>query len=150
MSVVPLRRRSPFVAIPVEACLALSVPLMTATVPCGFPSPADDYLQKKLDFNELLIENEPATFVVRADGDSMIGAGIFHDDIVVVNRARTAVDGSIVVALLHGDFTLKRFRRRGQRVWLHPENPAYPDTEITEGMEFEIWGVVTDSIRRFR
>jgi DNA polymerase V len=77
----------------------------------------------------------------------MTGIGLFAGDIAIVNRAKTAVDRSIVVALIDGNFTLKRFRRRGGRVWLHPENPTYPDIEITEGMSFEIWGVITHSIR---
>lgn len=148
LSVIPLRRRPPFVALPVAARLSINVPLMSGTAECGFPSPADDYLDRPLDFNELLIENAPATFAVRVAGDSMIGIGIFPGDIAVVNRARSVVDGAIVVALVDGEFTLKRFRRRGGRVWLHPENPAYPDIEIAEGVAFEVWGVVTSSIRR--
>lgn len=147
MTVIPLRQRTPFAPCPVEARLALSVPLMSASAECGFPSPADDYLDRPLDFNELLIENAPATFAVRVAGDSMTGIGLFPGDIAVVNRAKTAIDGSIVVALVDGEFTLKRFRRRGSRTWLHPENPAFPDIEILEGMSLEIWGVVTRSIR---
>lgn len=147
LSVIPLRRRPPFVAIPVESRLPLTVPLMSGTAECGFPSPADDYLDRPLDFNELLIENPSATFAVKVAGDSMTGIGLFPGDIAIVNRAKGVVDGSIVVALVDGEFTLKRFRRRGGRVWLHPENPAYPDIEVSEGMAFEVWGVVTHSIR---
>lgn len=145
-SVIPLRR-PPFLALSVEVRAVMSVPLMSGTAECGFPSPADDYLDRPLDFNELVIENAPATFAVRVAGDSMTGIGLFPGDIAVVNRAKGAVDGSIVVALVDGEFTLKRFRRRGRRVWLHPENPAYPDIEIGEGMAFEVWGVITRSIR---
>ena len=141
------RRRPTLVASPVEARLILSIPLMSGTAECGFPSPADDYLDRPLDFNELLIENAPATFVVRVAGDSMTGIGLFPGDIAIVNRAKSVVDGSIVVALVDGEFTLKRYHRRGKRVWLHAENPAYPDIEIGEGMSFEVWGVVSNSIR---
>lgn len=147
MTVVPLRQRPPFAAIPAVARLALTVPLMSGTAECSLPSPADDYVDRPLDFNELLIENSPATFAVKVAGDSMIGIGLFAGDIAIVNRAKTAVDRSIVVALVDGNFTLKRFRRRGGRIWLHPENPAYPDIEITEDMSFDIWGVITHSIR---
>ena len=147
VSIIPLRRRTPFAPRSVGSHLTLSVPLMSATAECGFPSPADDYLDRPLDFNELLIENPPATFAVKVAGDSMIGIGLFAGDIAIVNRAKTAVDRSIVVALIDGNFTLKRFRRRGGRVWLRAENPTYPDIEITEGMSFEIWGVITHSIR---
>ena len=123
------------------------VPLMTSPAACGFPSPADDYMDRPLDFNELLIEHPAATFAVRVAGDSMIGAGIFPGDIAVVDRSRTAVDGSIVLALLAGEFTIKRYRCRGKRVWLHAENPAFEDIEVNEDSGFEVWGVVTKSIR---
>ena len=83
---------------------------MATVAVCGFPSPADDYMDRPLDMNELLIENLAATFCVRFKGDSMIGAGIFDGDIGVVNRAREAVDGSIIVAVLDGEFTTKRYR----------------------------------------
>jgi DNA polymerase V len=133
--------------IDVEAHTKARVPLATDKVSAGFPSPADDYLESPLDFNELLIENPAATFAVRVAGDSMIGAGIFPDDIAIVDRARTPKDKNVVLALVDGGFTLKRFRRRQGRVWLQAENPAYADTEITGEMSFEIWGVVTKAIR---
>jgi hypothetical protein len=88
---------------------------------CGFPSPADNYLDTPLDFNELVVENLPATFSVRAAGDSMIGINIFPGDIAVVNRAKSVRDRAIVVATVDGAFTLNRFRRHGGRVWLHPK-----------------------------
>ena len=132
---------------PVEARLFLEVPLVTSRVPAGFPSPVDDYLEQPLDFNELLIDNQAATFAVRVGGDSMIGAGIFPNDIAVVNRAKNPTDRCIILALVDGGFTLKRYRRRGGRVWLQAENPAYADIEIAEGVAFEVWGVVTKSIR---
>jgi DNA polymerase V len=133
--------------IDVEARTKAHVPLATDKVSAGFPSPADDYLESPLDFNELLIENPAATFAVRVAGDSMIGAGIFPDDIAIVDRARTPKDKNVVLALVDGGFTLKRFRRRQGRVWLQAENPAYADTEISGDMTFEIWGVVTKAIR---
>jgi DNA polymerase V len=133
--------------IEVESRSKLRIPLATVKVPAGFPSPADDYLERPRDFNELLIENPAATFAVRVDGDSMIGAGIFPNDIAVVDRSRTVKDRSIVLALVDGGFTLKRYRRRQGRVWLEAENPNYAPTEITEGMSFEVWGVVTKAIR---
>lgn len=148
MPIVPLRADPRiFDYWPVEARLAATVPLVEASAACGFPSPADDYLDRPLDFNELLIENAPATFVVRVAGDSMTGIGLFPGDLAVVNRAKTPVDGAIVVALVDGEFTLKRYRRRGSRTWLEAENPAFRDIEIAEGMSFEVWGVVTRSIR---
>jgi DNA polymerase V len=126
------------------------VQLVTANVAAGFPSPADDYLDRPLDFNELLIENAPATFAVRVAGDSMIGAGIFPNDIAVVNRARTPKDQDIILALVDGDFTIKRLRKRRGVAWLQAENSNYPDIQIVPEISFEVWGVVTHSIRMFR
>jgi DNA polymerase V len=114
---------------------------------CGFPSPADDYLDQPLDFNELLIENPAATFAVRVGGDSMIGAGIFPGDIAIVNRARAIDDKCIVLALVDGEFTIKRYRQKRGRVWLQAENPAFADIQITPEMTFEVWGVITNAIR---
>jgi DNA polymerase V len=131
----------------VEASIAATVPLMTGNAECGFPSPADDYLDRPLDFNELLIKNAPATFAVRIAGESMTAIGLFPGDIAVVNRAARVVDRSIVLALVDGEFTLKRYRRRRGRVWLQAENPSFKDIDITEEMAFEVWGVVTNSIR---
>ena len=134
------------------ACIArlpLSVPLVSANVAAGFPSPADDYLDHPLDFNELLIAHPAATFAVRVAGDSMKGAGIFPGDIAVVDRSLTAADGSLILGILDGDFTLKRYRCRSGRTWLEPDNPAYQPILITEHTQFEVWGVVRHTIRMF-
>lgn len=122
-------------------------PFASASVAAGFPSPADDYLDAPLDFNELLIENLSATFAVRVAGDSMIGAGIFPGDIAVVDRSKAPRSGCIVLALIEGEFTLKRYRRRSGRVVLQAENPRYPDLVVADDANFEVWGVVTKSIR---
>ena len=132
---------------PVAARLHLKVPLVGASAPAGFPSPADDYLDRPLDFNELLIENPDATFAVRIVGDSMVGAGIFPGDIAVVDRSKTATDRSIILAILDGEFTVKRYRKSGKRQWLEAENPNYKAIELTEDSAFEVWGVIRKSIR---
>jgi DNA polymerase V len=123
------------------------VPLVLGRASAGFPSPADDYLDRPLDFNELLIANPDATFAVRVVGDSMIGAGIFPGNIAVVDRSKTAGDRSIVLAIFEGEFTLKRYRQRGNRRWIEAENANYAPIELTEDSAFEIWGVVRNSIR---
>lgn len=123
------------------------IPLVGSKVPAGLPSPADDYLDRALDLNEFLVQNPAATFAVRVGGDSMIGAGIFPDDVAIVDRSRNLVDRCIVLALVDGEFTLKRYRRRAGKVWLQAENSSYKDMPITEGMTFEVWGVVSKSIR---
>jgi DNA polymerase V len=131
----------------VEGRSALRVPMMARSAACGFPSPAEDYVDRPLDFNELLIEHPAATFAIRIEGDSMTGAGIFPGDIAVVDRARTPVNGNIVLALLDGAFTVKRYRVKDGAVWLQAENPAFPDIAVRDGQSFEVWGVITRSIR---
>jgi DNA polymerase V len=125
----------------------LAVPLATGPAECGFPSPADDYLENPLDFNELLVTNPAATFAVRLAGESMIGAGLFPGDIAIVDRSVAPTNNCIVVAVLDGEFTVKRYRRQGAVVTLVPENAAFSPIIITEERAFEIWGVITRSIR---
>lgn len=121
--------------------------MMVSSVPAGFPSPADDYLDQPLDFNDLLIAHPAATFAVRVAGDSMTGAGIFPGDIAVVDRALTATDRCIILGILGGEFTIKRYRTRGGNVWLEAANPAYKPLPINEDSGFEVWGVVRHAIR---
>ena len=127
----------------------MALPLFLSRVPAGFPSPADDYLEGELDLNELLIRNPAATFYVRLSGDSMIKAGLFDGDILVVNRAVAARHRHIVVAVVDGELTVKRLWSCGGVIELRSENPAYQPIKIVEGRELVIWGVVTGSIRRF-
>ena len=131
-----------------HARTCLTVPVFVSPVWAGFPSPAEDYLDQPLDFNELLIEHPAATFAVRVAGDSMQDIGIFPGDIAVVDRALTAVDGSIILAVLDGELTIKRYRHRGTSVWLEAANNAYRPIAIGDGQQFEVWGVVRHTIRR--
>ncbi|HBA65169.1 MAG TPA: DNA polymerase V, partial [Methylococcaceae bacterium] len=112
-------------------------------VSAGFPSPADDYVEKTLDLNELLVQKPAATFFVRAQGESMLGAGIHPNDILVVDRSREPVPGKIVIFALNGELVVKRLKRRGGQWVLGSENPAYKDIVLREEMETVIWGVVT-------
>ena len=112
-------------------------------VPAGFPSPADDYLQKSLDLRELLIEHEAATFFIRAAGDSMIGYQINDGDVLVVDRSLKVLHGDIVVAAVNGDFTVKQYWNKGGVVKLRPGNLKYPEIELKDGSELLVWGVVT-------
>ena len=130
-----------------EGLNGIFVPLVESSAEAGFPSPADDYLDQPLDFNELLIENPAATFAVRISGESMTGAGLYPGDIAIINRARRPANGNVILALVDGDFTIKRYRNRGGQIRLTPENPAFPDIPITADSAFEVWGVVTHSIR---
>jgi DNA polymerase V len=122
--------------------------LFEAVVPAGFPSPAGDYEEDKLDLNKHLINNPVATFFVRVTGDSMVGAGVHHGDLLIVDRSLEPKDRNVVIAVVDGELTVKRIRIRGRRVALEPENLNYFVQEITEGTEFEVWGVVTNVIHK--
>lgn len=143
----PLRAGDINAFLDLHTCTQRVIPLVDSKVSAGFPSPADDDLGFPLDLNELLVEKPAETFAVRVAGDSMIGAGIFADDIAIVDRSCDPVDRCIILALIDGEFTLKRYRRRMGRVWLQAENPSYEDIQITDSMAFEVWGVVSKSIR---
>ncbi len=121
-------------------------PIFMATVPAGFPSPAADYEEGKLDLNRHLIRNPAATFFVRVTGDSMLKAGIHSGDLLVVDRSIEPRDKNVVIAVINGELTVKRIRIRRNKVTLVAENDAYRSQEIDEEMEFEVWGVVTNVI----
>ncbi len=127
-----------------------SPPLVAWHISCGFPSPADDYRESELDLNELVITHPEATFYVRVSGDSMEGAGIFEGDVLVVDRALDARESAIVVALVNGEFTVKRLLTVGDSAFLMPENPLYDPLPITEEMDFRVWGICTFVIHRLR
>jgi DNA polymerase V len=124
-------------------------PLFTCGVSAGFPSPADDHVDRKLDLNELLIQHPVATFFVRAAGDSMKEAGINHGDILVVDRSLEAASGKIVIAIIDGELTVKRFVQTSTSCQLVAANPQYSPVEITEETDFRVWGVVTSVIHQF-
>ena len=124
-------------------------PLFLSGVSAGFPSPAEDYIDRKLDLNELLIQNPAATFFVRVAGDSMTEAGIHHDDILIVDRSLEATSGKIVIAVYSGELTVKRLIQDKDSVRLVAENPNYPPLIIAEENGCEIWGVVTSVVHQF-
>lgn len=125
----------------------VSVPLFSSRVQAGFPSPAEDASEGPLDLNRLIIKNPATTFFVRVEGDSMEGAGIFSEDILVVDRSKEAQSGDIVVAVVFDELTVKRLVVKGGTFLLVAENEAYEPIEITEEMDSMIWGVVTHSVR---
>ena len=121
-------------------------PLFLVPVSAGFPSPADDHLEGKLDLNDHLIKHEAATFFVRVKGDSMIGAGIHCGDLLVVDRALEPTDNSVVIAIVNGELTVKRISKRSGKLFLTPDNGKYDPIPITAYTAFEVWGVVTHVI----
>jgi DNA polymerase V len=127
----------------------LHIPLFIEAVSAGFPSPAQDYVEKTLDLNELCIKRPAATFFVRVDGDSMVQAGIYPGDILVVDRSITAEHGDAIIVAIHGELTVKELELR-PTVRLVPRNEAYSPIEIPEGAELDIFGVVTNVIRAIR
>ncbi|MFB3082881.1 MAG: LexA family protein [Gammaproteobacteria bacterium] len=126
------------------------LPLYTSKVSAGFPSPADDHVEQRLNPSDYLVKNDTATFFVRIKGDSMIEAGIFDNDVLVIDRSRTHQTGDIVLAVLDGEFTVKILGRSRKSVKLIPANRNYPVIEIKKGQSLEIWGVVTGSMRKFK
>jgi DNA polymerase V len=125
-------------------------PLVSSHVKAGFPSPADDYIEEWLSIDEDLIDHKEATFFVRAVGDSMIGAGILDGTRLVVDRSLEPRDGDIVVAVIDGDFTVKRLEQRRGKIRLLAENPSYPPIEFKEGQEMTIWGVMVGYYHKAR
>jgi DNA polymerase V len=132
-----------------DAPSALTRPLLLAQAPAGFPSPADDHLDRDLDLHELLIQHPAATYFVRLAGDSMQGAGLYDGDLLIVDRSLEPKHTDIVIAVLNGELTVKRLFKQGLLVQLRPANDRYPIITVTPDQELLIWGVVTGSIRQF-
>jgi len=124
-------------------------PLFMTSVSAGFPSPAEDYIEGRLDLNRYLIKHPVATFYVRVTGDSMIDIGIEPGSILIVDRAVEADDGDVVIARINDELCVKRLRIGEGRIWLMPENDSYQPIEVIEGMDFEVWGRVMHSIRSY-
>lgn len=123
-----------------------ALPLFLESVSAGFPSPADDYLESRLDLNDYLIRNPSATFFVRVSGDSMTDAGIYSGDILIVDRSLNPKEGNIIIAVIDGELLVKRLHYSKSKIYLLPENRKYKPIEITKEMGFEVWGVVTTVI----
>jgi len=125
-------------------------PVIGTSVPAGFPSPATDYIEGTLDLNDYVIKHRASTFFIRVDGFSMINAGIFPDDLLVVDRALEAGHNQIIIAVLDGEMTVKRLQIIKDEYWLVPENDAFQPIRITEDSGFSIWGVVTFVIHKLK
>lgn len=115
----------------------------------GFPSPADDFLEVKIDFNKEYIKNQDATFYARVKGNSMKNAGIFDGDVLVIDRSLEPQNNKIAVCVIDGEFTVKRIKKERGVVWLIPENEEFKPIKVTEENEFIVWGIVTAAIKRF-
>lgn len=120
-----------------------TAPLYASDVEAGFPSPAEDYVEQELNLHDYAVRHKASTFFVRARGDSMINAGIFDGDLLIVDRLEPADDGRVVIASLEGELTVKRLVKKDGKAWLVPENPDYPRFDITDNEYVHVWGVVT-------
>jgi len=120
----------------------INTPIFLDKVSAGFPSPATDYMENKLDLNEYLIKNPAATFIVKANGFSMLNAGIHSGDLLIVDRSLSAKNNNIVIASIFGDLTVKKIKKKNNSLFLVAANGEYPSIEIKEEMECFIWGVV--------
>ena len=127
---------------------AVDLSQIFAKISAGFPSPAADHAHKRIDLTEQLILHPDASFLFQVTGWSMKDAGIYDQDYILVDRAIDAVHGLIVLAVLDGEFTVKRLYKRGKVIRLMPENAEFEPIEIKEGNTLEIWGVVTFNVRR--
>jgi DNA polymerase V len=127
--------------------LRLELPFYTS-ISAGFPSPADDFVEKTLDLNEFLIASPSTTFFVRVSGFSMQGAGIYENDILIVDRSIEVKNKDVIVAYLDGEFTVKRYLKKSGKHYLKPEHPDYPLIELDANETFQVWGVVTNVIHK--
>ena len=124
------------------------IPLYNYSISAGFPSPADDHLEKNLDLNEYLIKNPTSTFFVRVQGDSMVGADINSNDILIVDRSLEMSNGKIIIAVLYGELTVKRLRLSKNEMWLDADNNKFDPIKVTEEMNFHVWGIATNVIHK--
>jgi len=123
-------------------------PVFSSTISAGFPSPADDHIENRIDLNEYLVQHKEATFFLRVQGDSMTGLGILNNDLLVVDRSLPVEDGKIVIAAVDGEFTVKQLVHSKKGCILKAANPAYQDIIVDPENDLEVWGVVRWAIHK--
>ena len=128
----------------------ITLPLYGSSVPCGFTSPAEDHVENQLSLDDYLVSNPESTFFVRASGDSMIGAGIFDGDLLIIDRSIEVKNNAIVLAILDTEFTVKRFVKSGETIVLRAENDAYDDIQVLPHQNMMVWGVVAHVIHHLK
>ena len=122
------------------------LPILAARIPAGFPSPADDYLEQKINLNEYIVTHPSATFYYWVEGNSMIEAGIFDGDLIVVDNSIKPKNNDVVLGVINGEITLKQIKMMDEKIFLAPKNPDYKPIEITEQMSFTVRGVIVCNI----
>lgn len=148
MKLIPINNTGKLKLYSVSTDTELELPLMEGGVSAGFPSPAEDFLDNKIDLNKHLIKNEASTFIAVTDGYSMKGAGIGNKDLLIIDKSLEPTDGKIAVCVIDGEFVLKRLKVNRDGIWLMPENEDFKPKKVTEFNDFEIWGIVTFSIQK--
>ena len=133
---------------PPDLSRSLDLPFVNQGISAGFPSPADDFLDIKIDLNREFIKNPNSTFYARVRGNSMIGAGLRDGDLLIIDRSLEAEHKKIAVCFIDGEFTVKRIKKEKDSIWLMPENKDYPPIKVDETNDFVIWGVVTTVIKK--
>ena len=122
--------------------------IINSGIAAGFPSPADDFKENRISLDSELVKNKEATFFARVSGQSMIGAGLDDNDLLVIDRSIEPENNKIAVCFIDGEFTIKRLLIKKGKLWLQPENSDFKPIEITEDNEFVIWGIVTNVIKK--
>ena len=125
------------------------IQLYASSISAGFPSPAEDHMDVGLDINEYLIKHPSSTFYIYVKGDSMINSGIFDGDLMIVDRSLEAKSNSVIIAVLNGDFTVKKIKKENNKIYLIPDNKKYNPILLDDSTDFQIWGVVTHTIHHF-
>ena len=133
-----------------EVSSALVIPLVKETISAGFPSPAEDHIELGIDLNRYLIKNPISTFFLRVSGNSMNNAGIYHNDLLIIDRSINPIPGHIVVAILDGEFTLKRLVKKQNNYYLKADKENYPAINLYEYTDIQIWGVAIYSIHELK
>mgnify|MGYP005851975509 FL=1 len=133
---------------PPDLSRSLDLPFVNQGISAGFPSPADDFLDIKIDLNREFIKNPNATFYARVRGKSMIGAGLNDGDLLIIDKSLEPAHKKIAVCFIDGEFTVKRIKKEKDTIWLMPENEEYTPIKVTADNEFIIWGVVTTVIKK--
>ena len=149
MKIKPLKCTDNLVFFAVDGVItSSSIPVFSDSVQAGFPSPAEDHMDMDLNLNDYLVKNPSATFCVKAIGESMKDAGIKSGDIMIVDKSLDPKNRSIVLAVINGEFTVKRVNMSDNTLYLMPENSSFSPIRITEEMDFQVWGVVTYIIHK--
>lgn len=149
MKARPIYKSEKFTFYGTSVATEANLPFFETRVKAGFPSPAEDFTDRKIDLNQALIKNPSATFFCRVDGDSMKDMGIFDGDLLVVDRSVEPTSGKIAVCFIDGEFTLKKIKVEKDYCWLIPANENYHPIKITEDNEFVVWGIVMHVIKSF-